>query len=71
MNIKSGSIEEAIQKAREHFQGVAKKPYYNEKGFIAHPPPVQQGEEITSPRHNPHDLVAEAESWMDNDDYRL
>ena len=73
MNLTFGEsqIEKAIRIAKEHFQGVTKKPYYNAKGFVVKPPPVQQGQEINSPRHNPYDLPSEDTSRMDSDDYKL
>jgi hypothetical protein len=66
---KLSPIEQALKTARDHFQGVPQAPYYNDKGFIAHPPPVQQGEEINNPRHNPDDLVIEADWFMDSERY--
>ena len=60
-------IEKALRIAREHVQGVKKKPYYNSKGFKMYPPPTQQGEEITSPRPNPLDAPEAVEWFMDND----
>ena len=64
-------IEQALDKARAHFGKIETKPYYNEKGFIAHPPMNTQGQEIKDPRHNAYDLPNEATSHMDNDDYKL
>ena len=64
-------IDKAIRIAKEHFQGVTKEPYYNDKGFVAHPVPDMQGQEINNPRHNPLDLPSEQECAMDNDDYKL
>ena len=64
-------IEQALKTAREFFQGKEQKPYYNEKGFMVKPPPLQQGQEITDPRHNPFDVPADQENFMDNDDFKL
>ena len=64
-------LEQALDIARAHGGKIVTKPYYNDKGFIAHPPMNTQGKEIKDPRHNAYDLPNEVTSHMDNDDYKL
>ena len=68
MTTQSGrnQIEQAIDKAKEHFGAITTKPYYNEKGFRKYPPINTQGQEISNPSHNPFDLPVEREDWRDN-----
>ena len=67
----SGSLDEALAKARKCVETITTKPYYNEQGFVKYPPMDTQGQEINNPRHNPLDLPSEQECAMDNDDYKL
>ena len=71
MTCGKSKLDLALQKARECVQGYKAPPYYNDKGFIAHPPPVQQGQEVISPHHNPNDEPTKAEWFMDSEQHEL
>jgi len=60
---KLSPIEQALQKAREHFGAITTKPYYNEQGFVKYPPMNTQGQEIKNPAHSPNDLPVEPFEW--------
>ena len=59
-------IEQALDKAREHFGKIETKEYYNDEGFRKYPPMNTQGQEIKDARHNPFDLSTAQEDWRDN-----